>query len=114
MEFSHPKNLEKPICSVLLAYVEGVWEVEMHQELIQIQDSIYNKTYPQEFIMKTKPQGDTQHMVHCVCSIQLECGRNYVGESGRPLVVWLGEHSIWDGDIWKNPNWFGMPMKATS
>lgn len=65
-------------------------------------------------IMRTKPQGDTQHMVHCVCSIQLECGRNYVGKSGRPPVVWLGEHSIWDRDIWKNPNWSSMPMKATS
>jgi hypothetical protein len=29
--------------------------------------------------LRTKPQGDTQHMVHCVCSIQLECGRNCWG-----------------------------------
>lgn len=112
MEFSHPKNLEKPIASLLLPYVEGVWEVEMHQELIQIQDSIYNKMYPQEFILRTKPQGDTQHMVHCVCNIQLECGRNCWGiRKTTSCVAWrtvsetgtLGKIQIGWPCLWRPP-----------
>jgi len=35
---------------------------------------------------------DPQQKVHCVCNTPCECGRNYVGETGRLLVVWLREH----------------------
>jgi len=42
--------------------------------------------------MRSKPQRDPQQTVHCVCNIPCECDRNYVGETGRLLVVWLREH----------------------
>jgi hypothetical protein len=31
-------------------------------------------------------------MAQCIYSIPWECGRSYIGETGRPLAVWLHEH----------------------
>lgn len=41
--------------------------------------------------MRSKPQRDPQQTVHCVCNIPCEHGRNYAGETGRLLVVWVRE-----------------------
>jgi predicted GIY-YIG superfamily endonuclease len=35
---------------------------------------------------------DPQQTAQCVYSIPCECGRSYIGETGRPLVVRLREH----------------------
>jgi hypothetical protein len=32
-------------------------------------------------------------MAQCVFSISCECGRSYIGETGRPLVIWLHKQS---------------------
>jgi hypothetical protein len=29
---------------------------------------------------------------NCVCSILCECERSYIGETGRPLAMWICEH----------------------
>jgi hypothetical protein len=42
--------------------------------------------------MKTRPERDPLQMVQCIYCIPCECGRNYIGETGRPLAVWLREH----------------------
>jgi hypothetical protein len=42
--------------------------------------------------MKTRLERDLQQMAQCVYSIPCECGRSYIGETGRPLAVWLFEH----------------------
>jgi predicted GIY-YIG superfamily endonuclease len=42
--------------------------------------------------MKTKPQRDPQRTAKCVYSIPCECGRSYIGETGRLLAVRLREH----------------------
>jgi hypothetical protein len=42
--------------------------------------------------MRTRPERDMQQMAQCVCSIPCECGRSYIGETGRPLAVQLYEH----------------------
>jgi hypothetical protein len=42
--------------------------------------------------MKTRPQRDQQQTAQCIYSIPCECGRSYIGETGRPLAVWLREH----------------------
>jgi hypothetical protein len=44
--------------------------------------------------MKTGPERDPQQMAQCVCSIPCECGKSYTGETGRPLAVWVHEHSL--------------------
>jgi hypothetical protein len=38
--------------------------------------------------MKTRPERDPQQTAQCVC----ECGRSYIGETGRPLAVRFREH----------------------
>jgi hypothetical protein len=42
--------------------------------------------------MKTRPEGDSQQMAQGMCSIPCECGRSYIGETGRPLPMCLREH----------------------
>jgi hypothetical protein len=42
--------------------------------------------------MKTSPERDPQQTAPCICSIPCECGRSYIGETGRPLVVRPCEH----------------------
>jgi hypothetical protein len=43
-------------------------------------------------IMKTRPDRDLLETRHCIYSIPCECGRCYIGETGRPLGVRLKEH----------------------
>jgi hypothetical protein len=43
-------------------------------------------------LLRNRSEGDPQQTVQCVCSIPCECGRSYIGETGRPLAVWLHEH----------------------
>jgi hypothetical protein len=40
--------------------------------------------------MKTRPERDPQQKVY---SIPCECGRSYIGETGRTLAVRLHEHT---------------------
>jgi predicted GIY-YIG superfamily endonuclease len=42
--------------------------------------------------MKTRPKTDPQQTAECVYRIPCECGRSYIGETGRPLAVRLREH----------------------
>jgi predicted GIY-YIG superfamily endonuclease len=37
-------------------------------------------------------QNDPQQIAQCIYSIPCECGRSYIGETGRPLGVRLREH----------------------
>jgi hypothetical protein len=40
-------------------------------------------------VMNIRPERDTQQTAQCVYSIPCECGRSYIGETGRPLAVRL-------------------------
>jgi hypothetical protein len=42
--------------------------------------------------MRTKVERNQQQMAQFVYSIPCECGRSYVGETGRPLVMQLHEY----------------------
>jgi hypothetical protein len=42
-------------------------------------------------LTKTWPEEDPQQMAQCICSVPCECGRSYIGETGRPLAVLLCE-----------------------
>jgi hypothetical protein len=37
---------------------------------------------------------DPQRTAQCIYNIPCECGRSYVGETGRPLSVRIGEHKF--------------------
>jgi hypothetical protein len=43
-------------------------------------------------LMNTRPKRDPQQTTQCVYSIPCECGRSYIGETGRPLTVRLRKH----------------------
>jgi hypothetical protein len=43
-------------------------------------------------VMKTRPETDPQQTAERVHSIPCECGRSYIGETDRPLVMRLREH----------------------
>jgi hypothetical protein len=43
-------------------------------------------------LMKSRPEGDPQQTAQCVYRIPYECGRSYIGETGRTLAVRLPEH----------------------
>jgi hypothetical protein len=44
--------------------------------------------------MSIRPMSDPQQTAHCIDNIPCECGRSYVGETGRPLFVRIGEHKF--------------------
>jgi hypothetical protein len=52
--------------------------------------------------MKTRPERDPQQTAQCIYSIPCECGRSYIGETGRPLAVRLREHNLQQGLIEKS------------
>jgi hypothetical protein len=54
--------------------------------------------------MKTVPERDPRQTAQCIYSILCECGRNYIGETGRPLAVRLRErrHNLQQGLIEKS------------
>jgi predicted GIY-YIG superfamily endonuclease len=45
-------------------------------------------------LMRTRPTSDPQLTAHCIYNIPCECGRSYVGETGRPLSVRIREHKL--------------------
>jgi hypothetical protein len=42
--------------------------------------------------MKTRLERDPQQTEQCVCDFPFECGRSYIGETGRTLAMRLHEH----------------------
>lgn len=43
-------------------------------------------------LSQTKPINEIQNSKNCIYSVPCECGKHYVGESGRPFAVRLAEH----------------------
>jgi hypothetical protein len=39
--------------------------------------------------MKTRQERDLHETPQCGCSIPCECGRSYIGKTGRSLAMWL-------------------------
>jgi predicted GIY-YIG superfamily endonuclease len=54
--------------------------------------------------MKTRPERDPKQTAVCTYSIPCECGRSYIGETGRTLAVRLREHrhSLKEGRLEKS------------
>jgi hypothetical protein len=43
-------------------------------------------------LMRFRPEKDPQQTAQYIYNISCECGRSYIDETGRPLLVWLHEH----------------------
>jgi hypothetical protein len=72
---------------VYIPYVKGVSE-----KFKRIRMIFRIKRLLRRSLTKTRPERDLQQTAQCVYSIQCECGRSYIGETGRPLAMELPEH----------------------
>ena len=79
--------------TMYIAYVKGVSEkIKRIAERFKIKTIFQTKHTLKSMFVKTTPKGEPQHTSHCIYSIPCECGRYYIGETGRPLAVRLREH----------------------
>jgi hypothetical protein len=76
-----------------IPYVEGVSEkfkrIGNRHNIRMIFKTIHTL---RSLLMKTRPGRDPQQTAQCIYSIPCECGRSYIGETGRPLAVRIREH----------------------
>jgi predicted GIY-YIG superfamily endonuclease len=78
---------------MFIPYVKGVSEkMKRIAERYNIRTVFQTKHTLRSMLVKTTPKRELQRMTHCVYNIPCECGRNYIGETGRPLSVRLREH----------------------
>jgi hypothetical protein len=62
--------------------------------------------------MKTRLERDPQQTAQCVYSIPWECGRSYIGETGRPWQCGSVNIGIISNRVfWNNQNYPNMPTK---
>jgi hypothetical protein len=85
---------EKPLGYVYIPYVKGVSEkFKRIGNRYNVRTIFRTKHTLRNSLMKTRPNTDPQRTAKCVYSIPCECGRSYIGETGRPLLaVRLREH----------------------
>jgi hypothetical protein len=102
---SLPNKEEKALGSVYIPYVKGVSEKSKRRgnrynsrTIIKIKHTLRSS------LMKTRSERDPLQTAQCIYSIPCECGRNYIGETGRPLAVRLREqrHSLQQGLLEKS------------
>jgi hypothetical protein len=90
---SRPNKEDKPLDSVYILYVEGVLEkCKRRGNRYYIRTIFEIKHTLRSSLMETRPVRHLQQTAHCVYSILYECGRSYIGETGRPLAVRLCVH----------------------
>jgi hypothetical protein len=84
---------EKPLGSVYIPHVKGVSEKFKHiGNRYNIRTIFRTKHTIRSSLMQTKSKRDPQQTAQCVYSIPCECGRSYIGKTGRPLAVRLREY----------------------
>jgi hypothetical protein len=91
---SRPNEEENPLVSVYIPHVKGVSKsFKRIGNRCNTCTAFKPKHTLRSSLMKIRPERDPQQTAQCVCSIPCECGRSYIGETGRPLTVRLREHS---------------------
>jgi hypothetical protein len=83
---SHLKNEQKPLSSVYIPKVKGVSEKFKRIGNRYSRPILKYKHTFRSSLMKTRPERDPQQTAQCIYSIPCECGRSYIGETGRPLA----------------------------
>jgi hypothetical protein len=88
-----------------MPYMKGVSEkLKYIGNLYNIRMIFKTKHILRSSLMKTRPERDLQQTAQCIYSIPCECGRSYIGETGRPLVVQFHEyrHNLQQGLLEKS------------
>jgi hypothetical protein len=102
---SHSNKKEKPLGSVNIPYVTSVSEkFKRIGNPHNIRSIFRTKHTLRSSLMKARLERDLQQMALCVYSIHCECGRNYIGETGRPLAVQIREHRHNQKGLLENQN----------
>jgi hypothetical protein len=79
---------------VVIPYVKGISEKFKRIGNRYIKMIFKTKHTLRDTLMRTRPMSDPQLTAHRIYSIPCECGRSYVGETGRSLSVRIGEHKL--------------------
>jgi hypothetical protein len=89
------RNEVKPIGSVVIPYVKGISEkCKRVGNRYNIRTVFKTNHILRDTFMRTRPMNDPQRTAQCIFNIPYECGGSYVGETGRPLSVRIGEHKL--------------------
>jgi hypothetical protein len=89
------RNDVKPIGSVVIPYVKGISDKFKRIGNRYTIRTIFKSKYTlRNTLMRTRPMSDPQLTAQCIYNIPCECGRSYVGETGRQLSVRIGEHKF--------------------
>jgi hypothetical protein len=84
---------QEPLGSVSSPYVKGVSEKFKRIGNRYIFKMIFKTKHTLgSSPTKTRPERDPLQASQCIYSIPCECGRSYIGETGRPLAVRLRDH----------------------
>jgi predicted GIY-YIG superfamily endonuclease len=84
---------EKPLGCVYIPYVKGFSEkFKRIVNRFNVRTFFRTKHTLRNSLMKTRSKTDPQQTAECVYGIPCECGRSYIGETGRPLAMRLREH----------------------
>jgi predicted GIY-YIG superfamily endonuclease len=87
------KEEDKPLGIVYIPYVKGISEkFKRIGNQYNIRTVFRTKHTLRSSLVRTRPKRDPQQTAHCVYSIPCECGRRYIGETGRPMTVRIREH----------------------
>jgi hypothetical protein len=100
---------------VYIPCVRGVSEKFKHiGNLHNIRTIFKTKHTLRSSLKKTRPESDQQQMAQCVHSISLECGRSYIGKTGRPLAVQLHKHrhDLKEGRLEKSNIYLSQDIKS--
>ena len=79
--------------SAVIPYIPGVSEqLRRVGNRYNIRTAFKSSRTLRELMIKTKPENEDQKTKNCVYSVPCQCGREYIGETSRPLRVRLQEH----------------------
>jgi hypothetical protein len=100
----HSRKEVKPIGSAFIPYMKGISEKFRCISYGSIIRTIFETRHTlRSILMSTRPGRALHNIAHCVYNIHCECGRNYIGETDRPMGVRFREHSTtWRRAAWKN------------
>jgi hypothetical protein len=74
--------------TAVIPYVKGISErFRCIGERYNIKAVFKTRQTLRSFLTRTRPHREVQDMRQCIYSIPCECGRCYIGETGRPLGV---------------------------
>jgi hypothetical protein len=89
------RNDVKLIGSLVIPYAKGISDkFKRIGNRYKIRTIFTTKYTLRKTLVRTRPTSDPQLTAHCIYNIPCDCGRSYVGETGRHIAVRIGEHKF--------------------